>query len=230
MLFIFFATIVCYNFVKYGVEAKKYLMVSKPSHRPIQLFSFLAFAACIHFFLQLPHLLWWAIGVLTIISLLYAVPLLPSSRNLRSLGGLKIVVVAAVWVGFVVMLPALDNQLGLSRQVALLSLQNFILVLILILPFEIRDLPYDTPQLRTIPQRFGFKRTKMIGFCLILAYLFIGCLRTCFSLSLVLPDLFLSLVLLLMLERTKQQQSTYFASFWVEGIPILWCLFVRSTF
>jgi hypothetical protein len=36
------------------------------------------------------------------------------------------------------------------------------------------------------------------------------------------------LVLLMVLWRTKKVQSPYFASFWVEGIPIVWLAIVLS--
>jgi len=35
--FIFFGTIVCYNFIKYGVEADKYFLVANPYHKNIQI-------------------------------------------------------------------------------------------------------------------------------------------------------------------------------------------------
>ena len=37
------------------------------------------------------------------------------------------------------------------------------IVLVLMLPFEIRDLQYDSLEHRTIPQRFGVPKTKLIG-------------------------------------------------------------------
>ncbi len=222
--FLFFATIVCYNFVKYGVEADKYLIVAKPAHRPIQFFSFLAFGFCLYFFFQLPMKLWLVIAVLTVVSGLYAIPFLPSSRNLRSLGGLKIFLVAAVWVGFTVVLPAVEHQLGLSKQVLLLGVQHFVLVLVLIIPFEIRDLQYDAHDLKTLPQRFGIGKTKIIGHCLVLVYFIVACLRDTATGAMVLKESLLCILLVLVLYRTKKKQPLYFSSFWVEGIPIFWAL------
>ena len=92
-------TIVCYNFIKYGVEADKYLIVTKPYHKSIQIFSFIVFGFAIVFFFQLAPKLWLLLIILSLLSGLYAIPFLPSSRNLRSLGIVKIVLVALVWTG-----------------------------------------------------------------------------------------------------------------------------------
>ena len=219
--FLFFATIVCYNFVKYGVEAEKYLIVAKPSHRPIQVLSFLAFGACLYFFFQLPVRLWIVITVLTVISALYAIPFLPRSKNLRSLGGLKIFLVAVIWVGFVVVLQVLEHRLGFSHQVWFLGLQNYVLVLLLIIPFEIRDLKYDKEELKTLPQRWGVARTKQFGYALILVFLFIGIIMGKDQFRGIVFSCLSSVLFALMLFRTKQMQSTYFASFWVEAIPVM---------
>lgn len=219
--FLFFGTIVCYNFVKYGVEAEKYLIVAKPSHRPIQVFSFLAFGACLYYFFQLPPRLWVSISVLTIISAMYAIPFLPRAKNLRSLGGLKIFLVAAVWVGFVVVLPVLENRLGLTPKVILMGFQNYILVLLLILPFEIRDLKYDKIQLKTLPQRWGVIRTKQFGYALILVFFCVAIIMAQHSFMIVVHGCLTSGFLAFMLFRTKETQSTYFASFWVESIPVM---------
>ena len=220
MAFLFFATIVCYNFVKYGVEAEKYLIVAKPSHRRIQIFSFFAFGICLYFFFLLPAELWIVIGILTVISAFYAIPFLPSSRNLRSLGGLKIFLVALVWVGFTVVLPAVEHQIEFSKQVLLTGIQNFILVLLLILPFEIRDLKYDQPELKTLPQRFGVTRSKYIGYVLSLCYLGLGLLHESGNAKSVVYSLIAFGLLIIYLYFTKENQSKYYASFWVEGIPI----------
>ena len=40
-------------------------------------------------------------------------------------------------------------------------------VVIAILPFEIRDMKYDSIKLATIPQRIGIEKTKIIGALLI---------------------------------------------------------------
>jgi hypothetical protein len=222
--FLFFSTIVCYNFVKYGVEAEKYLIVAKPSHRPIQIFSFFAFGLCLICLFNLQPVIWGYIFFLTLISALYAIPFLPNSKNLRSLGGLKIFLIALIWTGFTYILALIDNAVQVSLEVVIHGIRRFLLVLVLILPFEIRDLKYDDRALRTLPQRYGVLQTKRMGFVLVLIYWCLGFLTTTTSVENVVFDIALTSLLLLTIYKTKEEQTSYYASFWVEGIPMLMLL------
>jgi len=105
-LFVFFGTIVCYNFIKYGVEANKYVLIDNRYHKSIQFFSLIALVfGCYHgYFLSMES--WLTIFILAGLTGLYALPVLPQSKNLRSLGGLKIFLVATVWSGITVILPS----------------------------------------------------------------------------------------------------------------------------
>jgi len=219
--FLFFATIVCYNFVKYGVEAEKYLIVAKPSHRPIQAFSFLAFGFSLFFFVHLKPILWGYVVFLTFVSALYAIPFLPRSKNLRSLGGLKIFLVALIWTGFTYFLPIIDNGIEISFSIVAQGVKRFLLVLVLILPFEIRDLKYDKATLRTLPQRYGVERTKRWGYVLALGYLSVALLEVSAELENIVFSFIITLILILVTYKTEKEQTKYFASFWVEGIPVI---------
>lgn len=220
--FLFCSTIACYNFVKYGVEAEKYLIVARPAHKPIQVFSFLALGFAFFFFFKLESTLWWCIGFLTTISGLYAIPFLPRSKNLRSLGGLKIFLVALVWTGFTLVLPAIDNGLDTFQILFPEAVQRYLLVLVLILPFEIRDLKYDHKALKTLPQRFGVYGTKRIGYALITIYVVLEFFREELSTTSLAFLVLLAVVLVLAITNSQKEQAKYYASFWVEGIPILW--------
>ena len=224
--FIFFSVIVCYNFIKYGVEAYKYLIVSNAYHRIIQLFSFVSFAFAIYFLLKLDKAIWMATLVLGALSALYAVPLLPSAKNLRNLAGLKIYIVAFVWAGFSVLLPVLDAKIPLDWDFAVTFIQRMLLVLVLILPFEIRDLQWDDKSLRTLPQVLGIKNATRLGIGLILIFFLMTFLKDEIHQNEITLRLILSVALILVLVSKKRMQSKYFVMFWVEAIPIFWfCLF-----
>ncbi|GMN10975.1 hypothetical protein MTsPCn9_27130 [Croceitalea sp. MTPC9] len=226
-LFLFFGTIVCYNFIKFGVEAEKYLIVSNPYHKLIQGFSFISFAIAAYFFFQLDEDVWLAVLGLTTVSALYAVPLLPKLKNLRSLGGLKTFLVAFVWMGSTVLLPVIDNQIAIVWDTNILMAQRFLLVLILLLPFEIRDMKYDNPELKTLPQRIGVNNTKVLGYILIVFYFFSSFLKDEIGHRWIIECGIVSLVLILVLIKTKQNQSRYFSSFWVEAIPLGYVLILH---
>ena len=96
------------------------------------------------------------------------------------------------------------------------------MVLVLLIPFEIRDLAYDKPELKTIPQRIGVTKTKVFGSFLVLFFFFLTFLKDEITeLELIAKGIFF-LILGGLMFVTKRNQSKYFASFWVEVIPIFW--------
>ncbi len=220
--FVFFGSISCYNFIKYGVEAEKYVLVANPYYRGIQLLSIsaLGFALYHGYFLNVEVCL----GVVGLVLLtgLYALPVLPKAKNLRSWAGAKIFVVALVWAGTTVLLPVLSVEQSVSWDNSVALFQRFVLTLILLIPFEIRDLAYDQPELRTIPQRYGVTNTKIFGGLATLVFFFSTFLKDNLSLEELVLNGILFLVLGSMIFITKRHQSKYYASFWVEAIPIFW--------
>tara|TARA_Y100001001_G_scaffold48165_1_gene44067 strand:+ start:2687 stop:3511 length:825 start_codon:yes stop_codon:yes gene_type:complete len=222
MGFVFFSVIVCYNFIKYGVEAYKYLIVSNAYHKVIQMFSFVCFAFAVYFLLQLNRDIWIATAILGVLSALYAVPLLPSANNLRNLAGLKIYIVAFVWAGFSVLLPVLDAGIELHWDFAVTFIQRMLLVLVLILPFEIRDLQWDDKSLRTLPQVLGIKNTTRLGIGLTLIFFLMTFLKDSIHQNEIVLRLILSAALIFVLASKRRMQSKYFVMFWVEAIPIFW--------
>jgi hypothetical protein len=229
--FVFFGTIVCYNFIKYGVEADKYILVNNRYHKNIQFFSFIGFAfGGYHgYFLSMDS--WLIIFILLGLTGFYAIPVLPQAKNLRSLGGLKIFLVAVVWSGITVILPytEIGNVFVWDDWVEVV--QRILLVLVLMIPFEIRDLAYDKPELKTIPQRIGVSQTKIFGTFLVLFFFFLTFLKDEITeLELIAKGMFF-LILGGLMFVTKRNQSKYFASFWVEVIPIIgWFVIWGLTF
>lgn len=220
--FLFFGTIASYNFIKYGLEAEKYILVANRYHKNIQFFSFVALAFGLYhaYFLNLET--WVGLGALAFLTGLYALPVLPKAKNLRSLSGFKVFPVALVWAGATVILPVLEIMGNLNWDDWVEAVQRFIIVLVLLLPFEIRDLQYDSLALRTIPQRFGIKVTKAIGITWIVILFLITFLKDDVEFLDLIIKIIISLTLVLVISLTGKDRSKYYASFWVEALPIFW--------
>lgn len=228
--FVFFASITGYNFVKYFGLAKFHHRSLAVWLRSIQIFSFCCFVAMIVFFLKLNHNTWWYIIVMALITFLYAIPfysrekVFDAHNNLRDIGGLKVYIIAFVWAIVTVVLPLINEGYSLDFDVLITSIQRFVFVLVLMLPFEIRDLQYDSLKLATIPQKIGIKKTKQLGSI----GLFVFCLLEFFKDNLRIGFLTISfviaLVTLMFVLFSKEQQSKYYSAFWVESIPVLWLL------
>jgi len=222
LAFIFFSTITGYNFVKYAGIAKLHHSSLAGNLRIIQIFSFISFLALIYFSLQLSVNVLIATAILGLLTLLYALPVFGNSRNLRSLAGIKIFVIAMVWAGTTVLLPVINAQELLNQPVLIDFFQRFCMVVVLTLPFEIRDLIYDSDSLETIPQRIGVRKTRLFGIILLTLIVIIEIFQQQFR-SYSLLSLFLVCVILgVFLLGSREQQTKYYASFWVELIPIIY--------
>ena len=220
--FIFFGTITGYNFVKYAGVAKFHHRSLTNNLKVIQIFSLLCFLAmCFYAWqLSLKTLLYFVpFGLLTI---LYAIPFLSGfQKSLRTISYLKIIIVAIVWAGFTVLLPVLDVEKIPTLEVFLYCMQRFLIVIVLILPFDIRDVKYDAISLQTIPLKIGVPKTKKLGLTLMLFALVIEFMMLP-SIPIKNGFLVFFFLVIVFLMRSKVEQSNYYTSFWVEGIPIFW--------
>lgn len=228
LLFIFFASITGYNFVKYYGMAKFHHRKLAGWLQLIQIFSFLSFVLMCFFGAHLQSGTLFYIGLFAVVTFLYAIPFLPKNlylnqqKNLRSISGLKIYVIALVWAGVTVLLPLLNNNYPINAEVWWTTFQRFILILVLVLPFEIRDLQYDSLRLSTIPQRIGVESTKVMGVVLGILFVLLEFLKDESTLNQIIISSIIALVSMVFVIFSKRDQNAYYSSFWVESIPILW--------
>lgn len=221
--FVFFGSLTGYNFVKYSKVAGLHHRSLTGSLKVIQIFSALCFVLlCVAAFqLSLKVLLLtFAFGLATFF---YAVPLV-HSKNLRNLSGVKIFVVGFVWAGVTVILPFISSELPVSGDVLLTFFQRILIVVALILPFEIRDVPYDSLNLKTLPQQLGVWNTKMLGEAILLLCIIFEFFKEDSKISYIASLLIFCIILGWVLIISKADQKRYFASFWVEALPIVWLL------
>jgi len=224
--FLFFGTIASYNFIKYGVEAKKYILVANRYHKNIQFVSLVSLVIALYYGFFLTYKTWFVIIGLVLYVGLYALPVLPKTKNLRSLGVLKVFIVALVWASATVILPVIAVKNTIYWDAIVETLQRFMLVLVLLVPFEIRDLQYDTPELQTIPQRYGATKTKIFGAFITVFFYFFTFLKNDISILDTLSKGILFLAFGMLMLETGNAKKKYFASFWVEAIPVVWCLII----
>ena len=224
-LTVFFGTITGYNFVKYAGVAKFHHRSLTKNLRAIQLFSLGCFLLLGYYLWQLPKMFWYVLIPLGVLTFLYAMPVFNRfQKNLRSISYLKIVVVALVWTGVTVLLPLYKSYA--IYEYSYLLVQRFLFVVVLILPFDIRDVQYDAVALQTIPKRIGVAQTKKLGYILLMICVvleFVIAPNEVFRKTFFLIFILLTIVLM----RTSVTQSKYYSSFWVEAVPIFWWILLR---
>ena len=146
---------------------------------------------------------------------------------MRGVSYLKIFVVAGVWAGVTTSIPLLANGYEFDSNLVLLFFQRMLFVLALILPFEIRDMQLDLQDVRTLPQKIGIQQTKKLGLVLLLFVLTFEFLITD-NKTLRNVSLGVCFGLLFFIMRSKEKQSTYYSSFWVEAVPVFWWLLLLA--
>ncbi len=224
--FIFYGTITGYNFVKYAGIAKLHHMSLTKNLRLIQIFSLLCFLLTLFYAFQLSQQILVLFLPFAALTLFYAIPIFKGlTINLRNMASLKIIIVALVWAGVTALLPLIAATIKIDTTIIFYFIARLLLVVVLILPFDIRDMKYDKKHLQTIPQLIGVERAKKVGFVLLGLTMVVEFFTT--------PNqnfktvyIFVFVLLLFLLQRSKIKQPKYYASFWVEAVPVFWFAFL----
>lgn len=218
----FFGTVVGYNFVKYDAIARQQKLVHDTRMKGFIALSFLSFLAALWFFLKLEWQTRWISVAVLGVTALYTLPFFPNRSTARDWAGLKIYFVALCWVGVTVLLPALNVSHPFSADMAVMSVQRFVLVVVLLFVFEIIDLSWDDPHLKTVPQQIGVKRTKQLGLLLMVLCLGLEFLKTSARPELEWVNMGFVLLVSFFLMRVHQGRSRYYSTFWTELLPVFW--------
>ena len=219
---VFFASVSGYNFVKYFGLAKFYYRSLTTKLKYIQIVSLISVIGFLYAFLMLRTTSQLLLIFLGLITFLYAIPFgIRTPKNLRSIGGVKIYIIAIVWAGTSVILPLLEAQCILVLDHLLILFQRIFILIVLMLPFEIRDLELDEAYLSTIPHKIGIKNTKLIGFALLADSFILEILKHQAIRESCLVLVFTLTVLAILLVMSTSHRSRYYTSFLVESVPIM---------
>lgn len=130
---------------------------------------------CLGLFLALQRAVQIGILISGVLTILYLVPLIRVKGRwwrIRDVGLSKIFLIALMWALVTVVLPVLNAKIQLVQPfVALLFVERFLFIFAITLPFDIRDMDYDTDyQLQTIPLKIGVQKTLFLAYgCILLA-------------------------------------------------------------
>ena len=121
-------------------------------------------------------------------------------------------------------LPLINSEFEINDDVVLSGVQRFMFVILLMLPFEIRDLNYDSLKLATIPQRIGVKQTKVIGLLLTFLIMSLEYFKDNINIGHLISLAIIVLTTMLFLNFATKKQGKYYSAFWVESLPICWVM------
>ncbi|NNK10365.1 MAG: hypothetical protein HKP08_03390 [Flavobacteriaceae bacterium] len=228
--YVFFSTIPAYNFIKQSQKGENQFLRLLLVDKKILWLSFVSLGCAAYFGLQLAANTLIGVSILALLVVFYTIPLFPSRKNLRHFGIVKILIIGLVWTGATVILPVLEVRENLVWDVWIESWQRFLVILVLMVPFEIRDLGVDSNEMMTIPQRLGIYKTRRAGILLSLIFFLLTFLMDDLSKSEAFGKALVAISLVTLMIRLPKKQSRYFASFWVEALPIFWAGLLYVTF
>jgi 4-hydroxybenzoate polyprenyltransferase len=225
------ATLAGYNVAKY-VHLRRDRF---PYHYAIKTLTFLCSIIAVFAVLQLGINAVLLFGFCAILTSLYSLPIV-LNHSFRQIPILKLITIGMAWSVMAVVLPRILESSKAMEHTTLFSVyenldweiisweltQFSLYVMALCIPFEIRDLKYDSPQLHTLPQLVGIRYSKYIGFVLLAICGLIELTRFQKTPSHVLATLIVVSITAMAIAYADKFKSDYYASFFVESIPLVW--------
>lgn len=110
------------------------------------------------------------LGVSGFISTFYVLKI--RGVNMRQIPHLKIHLISLSWVAVIILLPGINGVYYSNTKEWLIwaSVAHYMYVLAVTIPFDIRDLKYDIPEQRTIPQVIGVVPSKLLSLLLLVGF------------------------------------------------------------
>ncbi|WP_396147607.1 hypothetical protein [Flavobacterium sp.] len=209
-VFIFFAAILGYNFLKY-VEVFWKGNYHSAKYYSILFVSIFSLFGLIYQFINLPNAIQMHLFVSAILVLIYPF--------IRKYGMLKLFFVSLVVTYITVFIP-FANAKVIEMDLVIHFIQRFLVLSSLLIPFEIMDSFQDPISLQTFPQKYGINKTKLFGMLFIIPFMILEFLKTKSSLI----SLFIGLVTVIFIHFSSKQRNKYYTNFWVESVPIFWLI------
>ena len=230
--FVFFSTIASYNFIRlYKVYEIQYWIFKfiKEYKKSIIGLTFFSLSVVIYLSFLLKFTTLVALAPFGLFTLFYVIPI-PVKKNkplaLRSVSFLKLFLIAVSWAGVTVLIPLLNYSILLQNNEIITLIQRFLFLVVIVIPFDIRDLKFDSEKLKTLPQVIGIQRSKVLGLFFLMLFLGLELFKKPVEAVQFRDHLMIAVITLLFLFRATTNQHKYYSAFFVESLPIVWFLLV----
>lgn len=172
-----------------------------------------------------------ALAIMGFFSVVYVVRFIPYNNKwltLRDIPFLKIFVIAFVWALVTGLLPIISSKdlIQINLQHILFLTKQFLFVVAITIPFDIRDMKYDVEKgIKTFPLVVGVKKIIILGILLLLGFIAIASYEFLvlqnITLGLWIAEIIFILAVMFLLLLSKKQQPELFYSFIIEGTSLL---------
>ena len=154
-------------------------------------------------------------GVAALLSIFYVVKI--GQKNIRDISYLKTHSIALTWTLVVAIFPAVNENIFQVEFFAVFVPSQYIYFIAVAVPFDIRDLKYDSPAQRTIPQIVGIRQAKIVTI-LLLTIVILGMTYYLCAVS-VMVAIFVQIILIIFI--TQKRTDNYFSIFIDGSISLL---------
>lgn len=227
LIFVMTSTVLSYNFIRLQRQNElefSYQNWVEKNRNPIWAISLICAVLVLTLSFQLKSSAFLILIPSALITFFYGSKISKNSRlTLRDIAGIKIVTIALVWALVTVLFPLLQEQLSFDKNTWITFVQRFLFVFAITIPFDIRDLQIDRKGMKTLPLFFGTQLAKYIGFTALFIFTGLEFGKTQDQQNLVIT-LLIALLSSIFLHKSNTENPKYFASFWVESIPMIWAL------
>lgn len=228
-LFIACSTMLMYNFHKLHVPQKNDLVKGIFSAFYNLDFSskvclIAPLIACMILGLQLSSKILVVIMILSLICFAYSMPVPFLKKRLRETWGIKIFSIAVIWSLSTVVIPLMHENIRIyDSNVFLLIIHRFLLITVLTIPFEIRDMEKEKRNnIILLPHTIGIKNFKLFGAVLTIFMVVTGVMLNNFLFS----GFAIALYSLIFLIFAEEKRHGWYFKFFIDGAMILQLLFI----
>lgn len=232
VIFLFFATLISYNFQRiisiYNIPEHSRRKWFDNHSNLIYFIITISLIIFINLFLGFNKKSQLLIVVISFFSFMYPFVL-------RTIPYIKIYLIALVWCLSTVLLTVIENNLVISIDVILSLISRFFFIVAITIPFDIRDIKFDVLKLKTIPILFGIEMSKKVALIMLYVYASLELIQH----LLITPNkqiifsAFLSCIYTqYLIKGSHEKQSGFYYSFWVEScsLALLFFLIITSIF
>lgn len=154
------------------------------------------------------------------ISIFYAATIFSKKKALRDIPFLKVFLIAITWAVSTVVLPLIELKQPICIENGALFVLNFLFILAITIPFDIRDLKLDANTTKTIPQGIGVNKAVNLSLTLV----FVCLLIAIFTFQSIGQSIALALVFYTLTFSKKEMPELYYSGI-LDGTIILFPIF-----
>jgi len=223
--FVFFSTILAYNFMRVFQLDRINSMIAiwiQANRNALILLNSVCLVFIIYFSLDFRLSTILVLLPFVLATFFYAIPGPSKLKGLRYVPGLKLFLISLTWAGVTLYLPLFIVELHETEVIWIAFVQRFLFVMAVAIPFDIRDTYFDFPGLKTLPQLIGIKNSKAVAIFAMVIFVFLELFRVQDMDASFMALIIITILSIVLILGSRPGQKRFYSSFWVESIPVFW--------